>query len=116
MRRTAAVIAIVLAAAACTSDWQRRTHGACGPAPVIDHGPPGRWDPALNCIVTAEVERDCASRPPEQHATITSHWSGGGTPPSECQEHESAFRSAHGARDTCACLTADEVDAERNRV
>lgn len=115
MQMPAVLVVLALSASACTSAWTKQTHGKCGPEPVVAPAPAGRWDDRLQCVVTAEVERDCAARPPAEAATIVNGRFGGGALPSECDGHRSQYEFEHGARFACACMTPEEIERESTR-
>jgi hypothetical protein len=110
---TLALLLGALASGCAGTSWNALSRGRCGDAPDSAN-PPGRYDPAIGCIVTADVERACAAHPPEAHAFLVSNHRRGGPPPSACEEATSRYRRERHLRDACACKTAEEVEREEN--
>jgi hypothetical protein len=107
---TSALIVAMLFVSACSSSrWHHLTGGRCGNAPVLQPNPRGRYDQALGCVVMPDVERDCASRPPDQAARMIYPRFGGGMQPSECSILADRYRSEEGQLYACACMTAEEI-------
>jgi hypothetical protein len=115
-RRTMHGLALLLlgSLSGCGSSWAQRAEAeGCGPLPPLSPLPSGRPLEHAGCWLTDAVDRDCASRPPEQGAMLVGSF-GGGVPPSDCQELEDEYLRAH-HQIPCRCLTAAEIESESTR-